>query len=232
MRVHIRQEEVVLCVLDFLKQAGLARTMRTLEQETGLVVDEYGNDLMFLRGLVLDGAWRDAENFVAPLAKSQPPQTFDAQRVLFEMRRQVSVLQCRACYSPWWPCPPLFFFFFVLSFGVYIFPFFLPFPSFSLPSLLSLLSFFSYFLPSFLSSLFFSYVTFLSVLLQLSVLSVLSCILLGLDSAPRLCVLSLLLPAHSRKTLPPLSSSIPPPPSHSRRTARVLISVKHDTSNI
>ena len=57
MRVHIRQEEVVLCVLDFLKQAGLARTMRTLEQETGLVVDEYGNDLMFLRGLVLDGQW-------------------------------------------------------------------------------------------------------------------------------------------------------------------------------
>lgn len=124
---------------------------------------------------------------------------------------------------------PSFFFFFVLSFGVYIFPFFLPFPSFSLPSLLS---FFSYFLPSFLSSLFFSYVTFLSVLLQLSVLSVLSCILLGLDSAPRLCVLSLLLPAHSRKTLPHLSSSIPPPPSHSRRTARVLISVKHDTAKI
>ena len=89
MKVHIRQEEVVLCVLDFLKQAGLARTMRTLEQETGLVVDEYGNDLMFLRGLVLDGAWRDAENFVAPLARSQPPQMFDAERVLFEIRRQV-----------------------------------------------------------------------------------------------------------------------------------------------
>ena len=34
-------------------------------------------------------AWRDAENFVAPLARSQPPQMFDAERVLFEIRRQV-----------------------------------------------------------------------------------------------------------------------------------------------
>eukprot|EP00946_MAST-07B_sp_MAST-7B-sp1_P001202 g1202.t1 len=88
MKIHVRQDEIVLCIIDFLKQAGLARSMRTLEQETGLVVDEYGNDLMFLRGLILDGAWRDAENFVMPLARSQPPEQFDAARVLFEIRRQ------------------------------------------------------------------------------------------------------------------------------------------------
>ena len=77
----------MLCVLDFLKQAGLARTMRCLEHETGLVVDEYGNDLMFLRALILDGQWRDAENFIKPLAL-QPHDQFDAPRVLFEIRRQ------------------------------------------------------------------------------------------------------------------------------------------------
>ena len=85
MRIHISQQEVLLLILDHLKQAGLARSMRTLEQETGLVVEEYGNDLMFLRGLILDGAWRDAENFVIPFAFAE--HQFDAARVLFEIRR-------------------------------------------------------------------------------------------------------------------------------------------------
>ena len=50
--------------------SGLPEACRTrqddgcLEKETGLAVDSYGKDLDFLRELVMDGMWTDAENFI------------------------------------------------------------------------------------------------------------------------------------------------------------------------
>ena len=84
-KIHLRQDEIVLCVLDYLKQAGLIQAMRALEHETGLTTTNYGTDLDFLRSLILDAQFDDAESFVLPLANVDD---FDANRVLFEIRRQ------------------------------------------------------------------------------------------------------------------------------------------------
>ena len=62
--------------------------MRCLEHESGLTVDNYGNDMDFLRNLILDGQWDDAENFVQPLKKNMESNDFDFDRVMFEIRKQ------------------------------------------------------------------------------------------------------------------------------------------------
>ena len=85
VKINLRKDEIVLCVLDYLKQTGLIQAMRALEHETGITTTNYGTDLDFLRGLILDAQFDDAESFVVPLANVDD---FDADRVLFEIRRQ------------------------------------------------------------------------------------------------------------------------------------------------
>jgi WD40 repeat protein len=85
VKINLRKDEIILCVLDYLKQSGLIATMRALEHETGITTTNYGTDLTFLRGLILDAQFDDAESFVVPLANVD---NFDADRVLFEIRRQ------------------------------------------------------------------------------------------------------------------------------------------------
>ena len=85
VKINLRKDEIVLCILDYLKQTGLIQAMRALEHETGVTTNNYGTDLDFLRGLILDAQFDDAESFVLPLSNVDD---FDADRVLFEIRRQ------------------------------------------------------------------------------------------------------------------------------------------------
>ena len=88
VKIHLKKKDVLLTVLEFLKSNGYVESMRCLEHESGLSVDNYGNDLDFLRELVLDGQWEDAENFVSPLRKKAGESGFNFERVMFELRKQ------------------------------------------------------------------------------------------------------------------------------------------------
>ena len=88
VKIHLKKQDILLTVLDFLKTNGYIESMRCLEHESGLTVDNYGNDMDFLRNLILDGQWDDAENFVSPLEKKSQENDFDFQRVMFEIRKQ------------------------------------------------------------------------------------------------------------------------------------------------
>ncbi len=55
------------------------RTMRALEEESGCLSDRCNDDVSFLRGLVLDGRFTDAEVFI---------RVFDAPRARFLLRKQ------------------------------------------------------------------------------------------------------------------------------------------------
>ena len=54
---------------DYLKQNSLIQTMRSLEVESGMILDEYGRELQFLRSLLLDGQWKDIELFMEPICE-------------------------------------------------------------------------------------------------------------------------------------------------------------------
>jgi len=76
---------------DFLKQRKMYEAMRAVEVEGKVSLDKYGQELMFLRSMVMDGQWDDVESFLQPLrsiAHSQPQAGFDYERVLFEVRKQ------------------------------------------------------------------------------------------------------------------------------------------------
>ena len=60
VKVHVKQSDVVICVLDFLKHAGLVETMRCLEWRRGLqwtamerIWTSYGNSSWTGCGLML-----------------------------------------------------------------------------------------------------------------------------------------------------------------------------------
>ena len=88
VKIHLKKKDVLLTVLEFLKSSGYIESMRCLEHECGVSVDNYGNDLDFLRDLILDGQWEDAENFVNPLQKKNQGSEFDFDGVMFQLRKQ------------------------------------------------------------------------------------------------------------------------------------------------
>jgi len=61
------------------------KTLISLETESGINLFNYNRELSFLRQLILDGHWVDAEEFIKPL-KEHPH--FEYNDSLFEIRKQ------------------------------------------------------------------------------------------------------------------------------------------------
>ncbi len=76
-RLSVREEDVVKLACEFLQNRQLHISQATLERETGVINGCFSDDLLFLRQLILDGAWEDAVEFVAPLRQIKG---FDADR--------------------------------------------------------------------------------------------------------------------------------------------------------
>eukprot|EP00656_Telonema_subtile_P015249 TRINITY_DN1796_c0_g1_i4.p1 TRINITY_DN1796_c0_g1~~TRINITY_DN1796_c0_g1_i4.p1 ORF type:complete len:615 (-),score=138.68 TRINITY_DN1796_c0_g1_i4:686-2530(-) len=85
MQLKITKEEVVLVLLEWTRSQGYCGAMRALERDTGVCLETHGRELSFIRSLILDGRWSDAEKFIEPLKQSPK---FDYDQVLFELRRQ------------------------------------------------------------------------------------------------------------------------------------------------
>lgn len=83
--VNVNHDEVVVVMMDYLKHRGFISTLNALEKESKLSLDSYGQEITFLRRLMLDAQWEDFENMVRPLSGERG---FDLDRILFLIRRQ------------------------------------------------------------------------------------------------------------------------------------------------
>ena len=81
----IDERQLLRVVLNYLSEHKYVESMRCLEKETGVGTDDLNEDLVFFRGLVLDGRWTDADAFLDPL---KTHKDFDYTTVRFEMRKQ------------------------------------------------------------------------------------------------------------------------------------------------
>ena len=61
------------------------KTLVSLEEETGLNLFNYNREIMFFRQLILDGQWKDAEEFLTPLKEHSK---FEYNSSLYQIRKQ------------------------------------------------------------------------------------------------------------------------------------------------
>ncbi|KAH9395724.1 WD repeat-containing protein 47 [Tyrophagus putrescentiae] len=66
-KVSVREEDAIRLILEFLSRRELCISQLSLERESGIYNCNVGDDLIFLRQLILDGQWEDALQFVTPL---------------------------------------------------------------------------------------------------------------------------------------------------------------------
>ena len=63
----ISHTEIILVILDYLREQGLANSMLELEEESKIQLVQYSNEINFFRSLILKGHFAEAENFLEPL---------------------------------------------------------------------------------------------------------------------------------------------------------------------
>lgn len=51
-------------VMDFLRDHNMLKSLLTLEKESQLSLFKYSDEIEFLRSLILEGKWEDADGFV------------------------------------------------------------------------------------------------------------------------------------------------------------------------
>ena len=61
------KNDVILLIMDFLYSSDLIDSLITMEKETKLSIFSYNKELSFLRKLIIEGKWEEAENFLLPL---------------------------------------------------------------------------------------------------------------------------------------------------------------------
>jgi len=64
VKLSISQKDVLLVVMDYLREHNMLSSLNSLEKETQVSLYKYGKELTFMRSLILDGSWVDAEAFV------------------------------------------------------------------------------------------------------------------------------------------------------------------------
>jgi|LauGreDrversion4_2_1035121.scaffolds.fasta_scaffold483814_1 hypothetical protein len=85
MKINVKKSEIILMIMDYLKNENLDKTLVSLENESGLQLYEYNREISFLRHLILEGHWKDAEEFLKPL-KDHP--NFEYNGSIYEIRKQ------------------------------------------------------------------------------------------------------------------------------------------------
>ena len=84
--ISIKRSILIMLILDFLKQENYDKTMISLELETGLCLFNYPKELFFLRNLILEGQFKNAEDFLSPFEEILDSANF--KECLFELRKQ------------------------------------------------------------------------------------------------------------------------------------------------
>ena len=65
------KNDTILLIMDFLYSQDLIDSLMVMEKETKLSIFEYNKELSFLRKLIIEGNWEEAENFLLPLKSNE-----------------------------------------------------------------------------------------------------------------------------------------------------------------
>ena len=79
------KNDVILLIMDFLYYSDLLDSLITIEKETKLSIFSYNKELSFLRKLIIEGNWEEAENFLLPLKSNE---NFDYNKAISYLKLQ------------------------------------------------------------------------------------------------------------------------------------------------
>ena len=65
------EKEITLLIMDHLYKKKHIDTLITLEKETSLSIFNYNKEILFLKKLILDAQWSEAENYLSPLRNKE-----------------------------------------------------------------------------------------------------------------------------------------------------------------
>ncbi len=90
---QIKKEDLILLIMDFLKNEGYDRTYVSLEEESGINLYNYDENLGILRGFILEGDWEEAEKSLE-IFKSK--KNFPFKNLIFEIRKEKLIEEVEA----------------------------------------------------------------------------------------------------------------------------------------
>ena len=64
---NILKKDILMLIMDYLYTTDLIDSLITIEKETKQSIFSYNKELLFLRKLIIEGNWGEAENFLYPL---------------------------------------------------------------------------------------------------------------------------------------------------------------------
>ena len=89
----LKNEDIILLIMDFLKNEGYIRTYVSLEEESGINLYNYDENLGILRGFILDGDWEEAEK---SLEIFKNKKNFPYKNLIFEIRKEKLIEEVEA----------------------------------------------------------------------------------------------------------------------------------------
>ena len=90
---QIKKEDLILLIMDFLKNEGYDRSYVSLEEESGISLYNYDENLGVLRGFILDGDWEEAEKSLEILKNKK---NFPYKNLIFEIRKEKLIEEVEA----------------------------------------------------------------------------------------------------------------------------------------
>ena len=89
----LKKEDIILLIMDFLKNEGYVRTYVSLENESGINLYNYDENLAVLRTFILDGDWEEAEK---SLEIFKTKKNFPYKNLIFEIRKEKLIEEVEA----------------------------------------------------------------------------------------------------------------------------------------
>ena len=84
VKLELAHKEVILSMLDYLREHNLISSMLQLEQEADVSLYKYSQEITFLRQLILEGNWQQVEQLLKAVSRQGK---FDLNRGIFHIKR-------------------------------------------------------------------------------------------------------------------------------------------------
>ena len=82
VKLELAHKDVLLMMLDYLREHNLLATMLALEKESNLSLFKYSNEVNILRQLVLEANWPQVESLLKAVA-SKSGNKFELRKAIF-----------------------------------------------------------------------------------------------------------------------------------------------------
>ena len=92
VKLQINSKDVLLMVMDYLKEHNMLSSLLMLEKESSLALFKYSKEIQFLRNLILEGQWQDADGFIKTIFEqesSNKPESHDDLQNLNQINYQI-----------------------------------------------------------------------------------------------------------------------------------------------